>query len=194
MDDLVFYIQQGFYHVLDVNALDHVLFFIALCLVYQIHDWKKTLWLISFFTFGHTLTFGLSVYNFMDVPIGFVEFVIPITILIPLILNVYNEFRHEKKSKSSTNIYFSFFFGLFHGLGFSNYFSMLLDENDTKIIPLLEFSLGIEFAQIIVVSFVLLLGYVAQNYLQIQKKYWVLVISVLICLRIVPMLVERFPL
>ena len=191
MDDLAFYIQQGVYHVLDRNALDHVFFFIALSLPYYIQDWKKSLWLITFFTLGHTITFGLSVYGFITIPVDFVEFLIPITILIPLFLNAYNESKYSKKLQENYNIYFSFFFGLFHGLGFSNYFNMLLDKDATKWIPLIEFSFGIEFAQIIVVSFVLLAGHLTQKYF--QKKYWVWLVSFLIVLQIIPMLIERFP-
>lgn len=203
MNESMFYIQQGFSHVLDMAALDHVLFFIASTVVYRVIDWKKALWLITFFTIGHTLTFALSSYEIVNINAELVEFLIPITILTPLLLNIYIEIINKdvlpkhlytKQSKEhNTNIYFAFFFGLIHGLGFSNYFKMLLDEADDKLIPLLKFALGIEFAQIIIVALVLFLGHIVQYYINIKKKIWVISISLFILLWIIPMLVNRFP-
>ena len=192
MDDFIFYIQQGFFHVLDINALDHVLFFIALTIIYGFKNWKKALWLITFFTIGHSLSFGLSAYDIINVDVDLVEFLIPITILIPLILNIYKMINDDFSIKN-TNIYFAGFFGLIHGLGFSNYFKMLLDNGDDKLIPLLKFALGIEFAQIIIVLIVLSLSHIAIYSTHIKKKYWVIGISLLVILRIVPMLINRFP-
>lgn len=193
MDDFIFYVQQGFFHVLDVYALDHVLFFIALAIVYDISDWKKTLGLITFFTFSHSFTFALSTYNILSIPVDLVEFIIPITILIPLILNIYKSFSHSFSKVTNTNIIFAFFFGLIHGLGFSNYFKILLDKGDDKLIPLLEFALGIEFAQIAVVLIVLIFGYWMKNNLKIQQKSWIKYISILLIIVILPMLVKRYP-
>jgi len=193
MNEFTFYIKQGFYHVLDVAALDHVLFFIALTVVYRIRDWKKALWLISSFTIAHTLTFALSSYDFIHVNTKLVEFLIPITILIPILINIYREFVAFAYKVDNTNIYFAFFFGLIHGLGFSNYFRILLDEAEDKLIPLLKFALGIELAQVIIVGLILFLGHLAQYTFQIKKKIWVIGISVLVLVRIFPMLIDRFP-
>ena len=192
MEAFIFYIQQGFFHVLDVNALDHVLFFIALTALYSFKNWKKALWLITFFTLGHSFTFGLAAYDVITVDVDLVEFLIPITILIPLVLNIY-KMINEDFSINNTNIYFAGFFGLIHGLGFSNYFKMLLDDGEGKLIPLLKFALGIEFAQIIIVLMVIFLGYLVVYSFHIKKKYWVMGVSVLVILQIIPMLINRFP-
>jgi len=192
MENFIFYIQQGFYHVLDKAALDHVLFFIALTIIFSYKSWKKALWLITFFTIAHTLTFGLSVYDLIEVKVDLVEFLIPITILIPLLINIYREIKQISNKKENINIYFAFIFGLIHGLGFSNYFKMLLDDSDSKLLPLLKFSLGIEFAQILIVLIVLFLNYTIR-FTPIKNKIWVIGISILLILRIIPMLINRFP-
>ena len=192
MEDFFFYIHQGFFHVLDIHALDHVLFFIALTIIYSFKKWKKALWLITFFTIGHSLSFGLSAYDAINVNVDLVEFLIPITILIPLVLNIYKMIK-EDFSITNTNIYFAGFFGLIHGLGFSNYFKILLDKGDDKLIPLLKFAIGIEFAQIIIVLIVLSLSHLALYSFHIKKKYWVIAISSLVILRIIPMLINRYP-
>ncbi len=193
MEDFIFYTKQGFFHVLDVNALDHVLFFIALTVIFGFKNWKKALLLITFFTIGHSATFALSAYDYLSVDVDLVEFLIPITILIPLLINSYNAIKEKEMQQNNLNIYFAFFFGLIHGLGFSNYFKMLLDKSDDKLIPLLEFALGIEFAQIIIVLLVLIFGHIFQSLFHLKKRIWILIISILILFYIIPMVIERIP-
>ncbi len=192
MTDFTFFILQGFYHVLDYAAIDHILFFIALTIVYNFKNWKKALLLITFFTIGHSFTFALSAYNIIDINVDLVEFLIPVTILITLLLNIYTSLKNNNKL-NNTNIYFALGFGFIHGLGFSNYFKILLDKTDDKLIPLLKFALGIEFAQIIIVLLVLLLSHFAIRFFKIKKKYWVITISIFVILKILPMLYYRYP-
>jgi hypothetical protein len=184
------YISQGFLHVLDIKALDHVLFFIALTVIFTFKNWKKALLLITFFTLGHTLTFALSVFDLIFVKSKIVEFLIPITIAIPLLINSYNSIK--KRVHNDTNIYFAFFFGLIHGLGFSSYFLMRIDDSENKLVPLLKFALGIEFAQIIIVIIIISLAYLFQEVFKIKKRSWVFSISIVILIIIIPMLIDRY--
>lgn len=184
------YIHQGFIHVLSINALDHVLFFIALTVIFTFKNWRKSLFLITFFTLGHTLTFGLSVFDVIFIKTKIVEFLIPITIIIPLLVNIFNSVK--KKVHNNTNIYFAFFFGLIHGLGFSSFFLMRIDDNEQKLFPLLKFALGIEFAQVIVVFIILLMAYIFQDIFKIKKRNWVLIISIITFIFIIPIVIKRW--
>ena len=186
-----FFVKEGFFHVLDLNALDHILFFIAVSLIFTVKQWKKALLLVSVFTVAHTFTFALSSYRVISVNEKWVEFLIPITILIPLLNNNFKLFTQQKND--TANYYFTFIFGLIHGLGFSSYFKMLLDKNDDLLLPLLEFALGIELVQIIIVSMVILLSTIVIQKLKIAQKYWVLFVSLLLLIKIIPMLIHRFP-
>lgn len=189
--DFRFFVKEGFFHVLDLNALDHILFFIAVSIIFTLNEWKKALLLVSVFTIAHTITFALSSYRILYVDAKWVEFLIPITILIPIISNNLKLFKGETNLNS--NYYFTFIFGLIHGLGFSSYFKMLLDKSDDLLVPLLEFALGIEFVQIIIVSLVLVLNTLVIRYFKIKQKYWVLSVSVILLFKIIPMLIERYP-
>ncbi|MEE9349735.1 MAG: HupE/UreJ family protein [Flavobacteriaceae bacterium] len=193
MNEIVFYIQQGFTHVLDLKALDHVLLFVALTVVYRFKNWKKTLWLITFFTLGHGITFGLSVYEYLDINVDLVEFLIAVTILISVLINIFNVSQEKEIQHTNANSYFAFLFGLIHGLGFSNYFKMLLDDDENKFIPLIEFAIGIEFSQIVIVLLVLSAGHVFQYVLHKKRRYWIIGVSILLLFRVIPMLFERFP-
>ena len=63
-----------------------------------------------------------------------------------------------------------------------------------EILPLLEFALGVEFAQIIVVAAVLILSFIFQTVFRFNKRDWVLVVSSLVIGVIIPMLQNNWPL
>jgi hypothetical protein len=188
--DFMFFFKEGFYHVLDINALDHILFFIAVSIVFTIKEWKKAIILVSIFTISHTITFALSSYDIIYINKNLVEFLIPITILIPVISNSIKAIKTQKQTHF--NYYFTFIFGLIHGLGFSSYFKMLIDKNDSLLVPLLEFALGIELVQILIVSVIVLLNTLATNFFKIKNKHWTLFVSFLLLIKIIPMLFNRF--
>jgi ABC-type nickel/cobalt efflux system permease component RcnA len=190
MNDLLFYLQLGFSHVLDIQAYDHVLFLIVLVVSYSFKQWKNLLWLVSLFTIGHTLSLGLSAYKIISVNSGFVEFLIPMTIFITAAKNIFSGVKTSSNSKLL--LFFSFCFGWIHGLGFSSYFKMLLAGSETKFLELLEFSLGIEAAQIAIVFCVLIPYLLLKPLFKITKRDWILVVSALILGITIPMLIERY--
>ena len=190
MDDFVIFLKLGLYHVLDWQAYDHILFLIALTIVYSMNAWKKVLWLITFFTIGHTLTLALAAFKIITIDIKIVEFLIPATIIITALVNIITV-KKKQKTHNNINLFFAFFFGLIHGLGFSNYFRMIIDENEDKILPLLEFAIGIEIAQVIIVLVILIVGYFAKGIFKISKRDWVMVISSIVIGIVLPMLIER---
>lgn len=177
MDNLIFYLKEGLFHVLDWNAYDHILFLIALAVVYDFKNWKKVLWLITLFTIGHTLTLILAAYKIVAISSNWVEFLIPATIIITALFNIFYVGKATKESKTNINLFLALFFGLIHGLGFSGYFKMLIGQKSSKLIPLLEFALGIEIAQIIIVFLILILGFLFQTIFRFSKRDWILIIS-----------------
>jgi hypothetical protein len=192
MSDFLVFFKLGLFHVLDINAYDHILFLIVLTAPYLIKDWKRLLILISLFTLGHTLSLFLAVFNVITVKSSFIEFLIPITILIT---GVYNLFTAGKSSKSG-NISFigsiTVFFGIIHGLGFSNYIkSLLFGEAIDKMGPLLKFALGIETAQLIVVIGVLIVSFAFQTVLKFNKRDFTLMLSSFVIGVVVPMIINN---
>ncbi len=192
MSDFWLYFNIGLTHVLDINGYDHVLFLMALSLPYTFSDWKKVLVLATLFTIGHTLSLVLSVFGVVTVNSAVIEFLIPITILITALYNIF-KWARKSGSKNDTLTFISvttLFFGIIHGLGFSNYFKVVLPPTaDEKLLPVLEFALGIEAAQIIVVLAMLLLSFVVQEFLRFAKRDWILVISAFVAGVVVPMII-----
>jgi len=188
MDNFIFFLKQGVHHVLDWNAYDHVLFLIALAVVYEFRNWKKVLWLISLFTIGHTFTLLLAVYKIVAVNVNLIEFLIPVTIIITAIVNILFVKSATKNTKTNTNLIFALFFGLIHGLAFAGGFKMLIGKSESKLIPLLEFALGIEVAQLIIVFIILVLGFIFQTIFRFSKRDWVLIISSIVIGVAIPIL------
>ncbi len=171
MSEFLLYFNIGLKHVLDINAYDHVLFLMALVIPFAFKDWKKVLILVSLFTLGHTLALILSVYGVVRIDAVLVEFLIPITILITAVFYLFTAGKSSKNESITFVAVITLFFGIIHGLGFSNYFKTILPGNASdKLIPLLEFALGIEAAQLIVVFVVLILSYIVQTFFQIFEK------------------------
>jgi hypothetical protein len=190
MEDFIIFLKLGLNHVLEWQAYDHILFLIVLTIVYNFTEWKKVIWLISLFTLGHTLTLTLAAYDVISISIKIVEFLIPITIFMTALVNLFSIKKNSIK-KSNINLFFAFFFGLIHGLGFSNYFRMVIEDNEAKILPLINFAIGIEMAQIIIVLIILTFGFFVVNIFKISKRDWVLIISSIVIGIVIPMLFER---
>ncbi len=182
---------MGLTHVLNINAYDHILFLIALMIPFAFKDWKRVLLLISLFTGGHTLALFLSVFGIVKIQANVVEFLIPITILITAIFHLFTAGKSGKKESVTFIALVTVFFGLIHGLGFSNYFNtIMVGSNSDKLIPLLEFALGIEAAQIIVVIVVLIIAYIVQTVFRFSKRDWALVLSAFIIGVVLPMILQ----
>lgn len=190
MDDFILYFQLGLNHVLDFNAYDHILFLIVLAVIFSFNQWKKALWLITFFTIGHTLTLGLAAYKIINIDVAIVEFLIPVTIFITGVANVVRVGK-ASSGREKLNLIFALFFGLVHGLGFSNYFRLMIGQEEDKMLPLLEFALGIEASQVIIVFGILALGGLLQNFFRVSKRDWVLVTSAIVIGFTIPMMIER---
>lgn len=176
--------------MLDILAYDHVLFIIVLTIIYNFNQWKKVVWLITFFTIGHSMSLSLAAFDIVHVPIKFVEFLIPVTICITGFYNILRPFR-PSGGKEKVIFSFALFFGLVHGLGFSNYFRLLIGKEDDKILPLIEFAFGIEAAQVVIVLCILILGMLLQNIFRVSKRDWILVGSSIVIGIAFPMVINR---
>jgi len=171
MGEFSLYFGLGKDHILDyVNGYDHILFVLALCAVYLVRDWKKILILVTAFTIGHSITLALATLNIISVKTELIEFLIPLTIFITAVSNLF-------KRNIQVNYFFALFFGLIHGMGFSNYLRAILGKSHEILTPLLAFNLGLEFGQIIVVTFFLAISYILVDWLKVSRRDWKMVLS-----------------
>lgn len=173
----IFYFKLGIQHILNFTAYDHILFIAAMVAVYQWKDWKHVIILATAFTIGHSTTLALATLNIVNVPTNLIEFLIAVTIFITGVANLF-KIKEEFSKRLHTYKYFTaMFFGLIHGLGFSNYLRFLLGNEKSIWKPLLAFNVGLEIGQIVIITLVLLLNLILTSHKKVIQREWNLVIS-----------------
>lgn len=175
MGDFGFYLREGFYHITDWKGYDHILFVLALCVPYATKNWRQVLILITAFTVGHSITLALSVFNMILIPSAWIEFLIPVTILITALENVRrsNQGEANQRGRYATALVF----GLIHGMGFSNYLKSMLGKDERIITQLLAFNVGLELGQLLIVIAVFALTFLFVQLLNIKRRDWTIFIS-----------------
>ena len=192
MQDFGFYFSLGWEHIMSWDALDHLLFIAALAAIYILKDWKQVLILVTAFTIGHSLTLALSVFDIIRVNSKWVEFLIPLTIVITAISNLF-----QKKFTARSiriNYFLALFFGLIHGLGFANTIRFMLAQDQSIGWGLFGFNVGLEAGQVVVVTILLLIAHLIVNIFKVQRRDWVIFLSAAVFSLALKITMERFPL
>jgi len=193
MSDFRLYFGIGIEHILNPEALDHILFVAALCLRYLLKDWKKVIVLVTAFTIGHSVTLALSALGLVHFATRWIEFLIPLTILATALNNLaQRQNRVEHPSRLPLIYFFALFFGLIHGLAFASTLVSLVGTDDL-VLPLLAFNLGIEVAQLAVVAAILLISFIFVQGIKIRRIWWVRGVSALVLIASMKMAVDRWP-
>ena len=148
MSELLAFFQVGFRHIVSIEAMDHVLFLLVLAAIYRFRDWRDSLWVVSAFTVGHSITLALAVTGAVGMPTALIEFLIPVTIVATCVENLVVTDRTRAPWGGRYRPVFAAVFGLVHGAGFANYLRDLFV--DRVAVPLLGFNVGIEAGQIVV--------------------------------------------
>jgi len=191
MNQFQLYFKLGLQHILDLNGFDHILFVIALCVIYLMRDWRKILILVTAFTIGHSLTLALATLKVVRVDTDLVEFLIPVTIALTCLSNIFKPKPSGGTGYLQLNYAFALFFGLIHGLGFSNYLRALLGRESSLFQPLLAFNIGLEVGQLVIVSIFLIVSTLMVGILGMKRKEWILIVSSIVLGMSVMMMLEN---
>ena len=190
MNDIIIFLHLGFRHIIDINGSDHMLFILALVIRYLWTDWKKILILVTAFTIGHSITLALSTLDWISFPMYLIELLIPITILLTAISNLFvKDFSFS--SKYHIIYYFALFFGLIHGLGFSNYLKSLLGKEHSIILPLFSFNIGLELGQLLIVGCILVFSFIFVKRIKINRKSYIRIGSIITIGLSLMMIIDR---
>ena len=178
MNEFQLYFGLGKDHILDYsNGYDHILFVIALCALYISRDWKRVLILVTAFTIGHSITLALSTLRIVTVKVELIEFLIPLTIFITAVSNLFKNENNISDRPMQMNYFYAAFFGLIHGLGFSNYLRTILGKDKGIVTQLLAFNLGLEFGQVIIVVLFMSICFILVDLFGLNRRDWKMVIS-----------------
>jgi HupE / UreJ protein len=190
MQDFTFYLKLGWEHIISWDALDHILFVLALSAVYLLNNWKQVLVLVTAFTIGHSLTLALSVYKIVHVNDNWVEFLIPCTIVATALFNFLQRDFTQKSLR--LNYFLALFFGLIHGLGFANTIRYMMAKDQSIGWSLFAFNVGLELGQVLVVLSILVLSFLIVNKLKVKRSWWVWGLSAIAFCIAINMIVHRW--
>ncbi|MFN8251557.1 MAG: HupE/UreJ family protein [Ferruginibacter sp.] len=190
MEDFIFYFREGWQHIISLGALDHILFVVAISAIYLLKNWKQVLVLVTAFTIGHSVTLALSVFDVVRLNDRLVEIAIPCTIMATAVFNF--TLRDYTPKSLRLNYFLALFFGLIHGMGFANTLRFILAKDQNIGWNLFAFNIGLEAGQVVVVSAILLLSFIAVDQLKLGRKWWVWIWSALAFCIAIKMVTERW--
>jgi len=146
------FFADGLHHIL--IGPDHVLFIVCLLLPLALGGAKRGAWpivaLVTAFTVGHSITLGLASLRIVSLSPSIIEPLIALTIALTALDNVRPFFRGPRAVAA-------FFFGLIHGFGFAGPLIELDLAPGAMAWALLQFNLGVEAGQLLVVALAMLL-------------------------------------
>jgi hypothetical protein len=179
--EILTYLRLGLHHIADLRGYDHILFVAALTVAYRPAEWRRLLWLVTAFTLGHSVTLALATLNLVRVNAALVETGIALTIvsssLMAITLAIQSDATAPAARGQTLRYLLAAAFGLIHGLGFSTFLRSLLGGEESIVVPLLSFNVGLELGQLLIVAGVLVTGVVAERVLRLERRDWVLVAS-----------------
>ncbi len=191
LQDFLFYFKLGWSHIVSLDALDHQLFIIALVAVYTAKNLKQVLILVTAFTIGHSATLLLSVLDVIRFSSKWVEFLIPCTIFITALINLFK--KNFSLTAVNTNYYLALGFGLIHGMGFANSVRMMLAKDQNIGWGLFGFNVGLEVGQIFFVIIILAISWLSLSFFKIKRRDWVIFLSAAVFSLALQMALERIP-
>ena len=150
------FLREGIRHIL--TGYDHVLFLLCLLLPSVMRrtpqGWRpveklsQAVWpvagIVSAFTVAHSITLGLAALKLVSLPPSFIEPAIAVTIILAALDNVWPIFPVRR-------VVVTFFFGLIHGFGFAGVLGELNLPPGEFAWALLQFNLGLELGQLMIV-------------------------------------------
>jgi len=191
LQDFIFYFKLGWEHIISLDALDHQLFILALVAIYSYTNIKQVLILVTAFTIGHSATLLLSVLDIIRFESKWVEFLIPCTIVITALSNLFR--KNFNMEAVRINYFLALGFGLVHGMGFANSIRMMLAKDQNIGWGLFGFNVGLEAGQVFMVLIILIVTFIVFNYTKIKRISWVLFISAAVFSLALKMALERIP-
>jgi hypothetical protein len=190
IDSFLKFLELGLYHIISFSSYDHILFLVVLTVPYVFKDWKRLLLLVSIFTLGHTFSLLLGVFDIINLKSNVVEWLIPFTIVIIALYNVFTAGKHTKQSNPLLIGGFVLFFGLIHGLGFASSFLSVVHSDESTLLSVLEFAVGIELGQFLIVFCVLFFGFLGQTIFRFSIRDWVMVLSAVVIGLMLPLIIK----
>jgi len=162
------FIHEGIWHIW--LGFDHVLFLLALLLPAVLvrsegrwqaaGDFASVCWnvvsIVTAFTMAHSLTLSLAALDVVQLPSRLVESTIAASVVLAGFGNLY-------PTMMSRRWMIAFGFGLIHGFGFAAVLTDLGLPQDSLLLSLISFNVGVEIGQLAIVAAFLPLAYLVRH-------------------------------
>jgi hypothetical protein len=199
--EFLVYFRLGIEHIADIRGYDHILFIAALTVAYSLPEWRRLLILVTAFTLGHSITLALATTGVVRVNVALVEFLIPLTILVTSIFNIVDSRvasggpGAEMRARRHHVVLYALAggFGLIHGMGFSSFLRAVLGGEESIVVPLFAFNVGLEIGQILIVSVLFVLGALLTKFAGMVRRDWLLIVSGAAGGIAITLMLERLP-
>jgi hydrogenase/urease accessory protein HupE len=140
---IIEYSVIGFEHIIPLG-LDHILFILGIFLLNS--QFKPLIQQVTLFTLAHTLTLGLSINGIINLPANIIE---PLIALSIAYIGIENIFANQL---NKLRLLVVFLFGLIHGMGFASALADFNMPENTFIITLISFNVGVELGQLAIIA------------------------------------------
>jgi hypothetical protein len=181
-DEFLLYLRLGLGHITDLAGYDHILFVLATCAAYQWREWRQVAVLVTAFTVGHSITLALATLGFVRVRSDLVEFLIPCTVVVTCLATLSEHPSDVDPPRHRTTLRYlvTLVFGCIHGLGFSSYLRALLGGEDSIVLPLFAFNVGLEIGQLAIVAVGLTVAWAIAQGAPAFARHWPRILSVIL--------------
>jgi hypothetical protein len=161
-------IQNGIFHILNEDAIDHILFLWVLAIGLTFNDRRMLLWSITGFTLGHAFAAFAVMFNYPMIPLKWVEFAIPLTIVARGVQRLISP--TETATLPWKTILVIALFGFIHGSAVSTELKMTLMKEESLVGKLVGFNIGVELGQLLCISGILLISVTLNRLLRIHAN------------------------
>jgi hypothetical protein len=118
-----------------------------------------------------------------------VEFLIPCTIVFTAIANLFA----RSKGPVHLNYFLALGFGFIHGMGFANTLRFIMARDQSLVVGLFGFNVGLEVGQIMVVFILLIIAQLTFSLFKVNRRDWVIFISAAVFSIALKMALDRLP-
>ena len=161
-------IQNGIFHILNEDAIDHILFLWVLAIGLTFNDRRMLLWSITGFTLGHAFAAFAVMFNYPMIPLKWVEFAIPLTIVARGVQRLISP--TETATLPWKTILVIALFGFIHGSAVSTELKMMVVKGESLLGKLVGFNIGVELGQLLCIGGILLISITLNRILRIHAN------------------------
>jgi hypothetical protein len=178
MSEFWVYFEEGFRYISYLHDYNLILYLAVLSIPYMFKDWLKLFNLISVLILGVVICLFLAIFGVVKIKLNLLSFLTAVTILSISFFMLLASRKSSKLTNVNSVGFVTLIFGILYGLSLTdNFIALAKGSFQSKILQLLEYSLGLALAILLVVFIILIFSYSVQTVFRFSKREWAITIS-----------------